>query len=64
MLHEYLRKLSEKMLLNKKKETQVKFNAGWSADPAFEQLGSEFQGTMQCGNFFSKLIKLYSFFKK
>ena len=62
MLHEYLRKLSEKMLLNKKKETQVKFNAGWSADPAFEQLGSEFQGTLQCGNFFSKLIKMYLFF--
>ena len=54
MLYEYPRKLSEKMLLHKKKETQVKFNPGWSADPAFEQLGSEFQGTMQCGNFFFK----------
>ena len=57
MLYEYPRKLSEKMLLHKKKETQVKFNPGWSADPAFEQLGSEFQGTQN-------LLKCTSFFKK
>ena len=32
MLYEYQRKLSEKMLLNKKKETRIKFNPGLSAN--------------------------------
>ena len=61
MLYKYQRKLSEKVLLNKRKETRVKFNPGLSAIRPSNNLAQHFSGVSTSENyklFFLKKMKI------